>query len=106
VRSAAAGRGRISNGRGRAALGRARSFSAALKARCHSRRFLLTLPPQSALLLDETGDGIDTLAGAQIAEHEGARAAHALGVALHDRDRSPDVWPDTELFHLDQHGAR
>src|SRR5258707_1269695 len=46
-----------------------------------------------ALVLDETGDLVDALAGAQIAEDERPRAAHALGVALHPRQRSADVGP-------------
>src|SRR5260370_42145923 len=47
--------------------------------------------PQAALVLEEPGDLIDTLAGAQIAEDERTRAAHALGVALHDLERGADM---------------
>src|SRR6516164_11624624 len=41
--------------------------------------FIVALQP--TLVLDETGNGVDALAGAQIAEHEGTRAAHAPGVS-------------------------
>src|SRR5260221_670014 len=62
--------------------------------------FIAALQP--TLVLDETGDGVDTLARAQIAEHERTRAAHALGVALHDRERGVDEAPATEFFALAQ----
>src|SRR5688572_17853839 len=47
-----------------------------------SRQDLIFLQP--ALAFDEAYDLIDALPAAQIAEHERARAAHALGIALHD----------------------
>ena len=66
--------------------------------------FIAALQP--TLVLDETGDGVDTLAGAQIAEHERTRAAHALGVALHDRERGADVRREIDLVDHEQVGAR
>src|ERR1700745_74422 len=66
--------------------------------------FIAALQP--TLVLDETGDGVDALAGAQIAEHEGARAAHAPGVALHDRERGADVGREIDLVDHEQVGAR
>ena len=41
--------------------------------------FIAALQP--TLVLDEMGDRVHTLARAQIAEHEGTRAAHAPGVS-------------------------
>src|SRR5215510_9156041 len=67
---------------------------------------LPALLPQSALVLDETGDGVDALARAQIAEHEGTRSAHALGVALHDRERSADVGREIDFVDHEQVGTR
>src|SRR5258708_2395568 len=57
---------------------------------------------QPTLVLDETGDGVDTLARAQIAEHERTRAAHALGVALHDRERGADVGREIDFVEAGQ----
>src|SRR5262245_26349486 len=66
--------------------------------------FIVALQP--TLVLDETGDGVDALAGAQIAEHEGTRAAHAPGVALHDRERGADVGREIDFVDHEQVGTR
>src|SRR6516164_7351702 len=66
--------------------------------------FIAALQP--TLVLDEMGDRVHTLARAQIAEHEGTRAAHALGVALHDRERGADVRREIDFVDHEQVGAR
>src|SRR4029077_13171732 len=46
---------------------------------------------QPALLLDEARDLLDALAGAQVGEHERARATHAFRFAIHRLERGPDI---------------
>src|SRR6516162_7619123 len=62
--------------------------------------FIVALQP--TLVLDETGDGVDALTGAQIAEHEGTRAAHAPGVTLHDRKRGAYVGREIDFVDHEQ----
>ena len=53
------------------------------------------------------GDVIEAAADAQIAEDERARAAHALGVALHHFERGADMrakFPDLDLILIESGG--
>src|SRR5580704_6698144 len=52
---------------------------------------------QPAFVLDEAGDLVDALAGAQVAEDERPRPAHAFGVALHVVQRGADVGGEVDL---------
>src|SRR5262245_25327563 len=52
---------------------------------------------QPALLLDETRDLLDAVARAQVGEDEGARAAHALCLALHRLERGADIGGEIDL---------
>ena len=64
-----------------------------------------SLHPQPALLLDEARDLVDALAGAQIGEDEGPRAAHALTLALHGFQRSADIGRQIDLVDHQEIGA-
>src|SRR5215831_13517505 len=60
---------------------------------------------QAAALLDEPHDCLEALPDAQIAEHEWTRAAHALGVALHDIERGADMRRKVDLVDDQEVGA-
>src|SRR5260370_39162712 len=65
-----------------------------------------SIRPEAAFLLDEASDGGDAGAGAQIAEYEGPRPAHAPGVALHHIERSADMRRQIDLVDDQEVGAR
>src|SRR3984893_5154832 len=66
--------------------------------------FIAALQP--TLVLDKTDDLVDALSRAQIAQDERPRAAHAPGVALHDRERGADVGRELDLVDHKQVGPR
>src|SRR6478672_4551539 len=69
-----------------------------------SSAFRTSSRAEAAFLLDKAGDLVDALAGAQIAEDEGTRAAHAPGIALHDGKRGADVRREVDLVDDEQIG--
>src|SRR4029077_11004801 len=56
-----------------------------------------SIRPQTAFLLDETRDGGDSIANAQIGEHERLGSTHAPGVPLHHLEGGADMRGEIDL---------
>src|SRR3954462_14776945 len=60
---------------------------------------------EPAGLLDEARHRLDALAGAQVREHERARAPHPPGVLLHDEEARADMRREVDLVDDEKVGA-
>ena len=69
----------------------------------HIRLSRLTSEP--ALGDYKIGDPVDPFPGFEIGEDEGAVAAHAFGVAVHDFEARADLWGEIDLVDDEEVGA-